>query len=180
MPKGDINSLCCLLLPYAMMTKICVNIGSDNGLLPDSKKPLPVPVLSMWGKIIIPMYRLWLNGLYGLYGPRCPLSSKRPINLISLSLSLCQCWLIISKVQWHLAGSNFTGDTSATNHKNYHLNFPGRSELILSFFVKIDGLVQDCSNSFANALELLQSCTKPSNDVSFKSVLWCLYSWVPS
>ena len=27
---------------------------------------------------------------------------------------------------------------------------------------KIDGLVQDCSNSSANALELLQSCTKPS------------------
>ena len=24
----------------------------------------------------------------------------------------------------------------------------------------IDGLVQDCSNSIANALELLQSCTK--------------------
>ena len=42
----------------------------------------------MWGKIIIPVYRLWLNGLYGLYGPRCPLSSKRPINLISLSLSV--------------------------------------------------------------------------------------------
>ena len=42
----------------------------------------------MWGKIIIPMYRLWLHGLYGLYGPRCPLSAKRPINLISLSLSL--------------------------------------------------------------------------------------------
>ena len=26
----------------------------------------------------------------------------------------------------------------------------------------IDGLVQDCSNSIANALELLQSYTKPS------------------
>ena len=26
----------------------------------------------------------------------------------------------------------------------------------------IDGLVQDCSNSIVNALELLQSCTKPS------------------
>ena len=26
----------------------------------------------------------------------------------------------------------------------------------------IDGLAQDCNNSFANALELLQSCTKPS------------------
>ena len=28
--------------------------------------------------------------------------------------------------------------------------------------VYIDGLVQDCRNSIANALELLQSCTKPS------------------
>ena len=29
-------------------------------------------------------------------------------------------------------------------------------------FHYIDGLVQDCSNSIANALELLQSSTKPS------------------
>ena len=28
--------------------------------------------------------------------------------------------------------------------------------------MNIHGLVQDCSNSIANALELLQSCTKPS------------------
>ena len=28
--------------------------------------------------------------------------------------------------------------------------------------VNIDGFVQDCSNSIANALELLQSCTEPS------------------
>ena len=39
----------------------------------------------IWGKIIIPMHRLWLHSLYGLYGPRCPLSPKRLINLISLS-----------------------------------------------------------------------------------------------
>ena len=32
----------------------------------------------------------------------------------------------------------------------------------LAFMLYIDGLVQDCSNSIANALELLQSCTKPS------------------
>ena len=30
----------------------------------------------MWGKIMITMYRLWWHGLYGLYGPRCPLSQK--------------------------------------------------------------------------------------------------------
>ena len=33
---------------------------------------------------------------------------------------------------------------------------------ILVWNTDIDGLVQDCSNSIANALELLQSCTKPS------------------
>ena len=31
---------------------------------------------SMWGKIMIPMYRLWLHGLHGLYGPWCLLSPK--------------------------------------------------------------------------------------------------------
>ena len=30
----------------------------------------------------------------------------------------------------------------------------------------IDGLTQDCSNSIANALELLQSCAKPSTYLS--------------
>ena len=33
----------------------------------------------------------------------------------------------------------------------------------------IDGLVQDCSNSIANALELLQSGTKPSTYLSMNS-----------
>ena len=35
-------------------------------------------------------------------------------------------------------------------------------EVITRYF---DSLVQDCSNSIADALELLQSCTKPS--------IWC-------
>ena len=43
--------------------------------------------LSMWGKIMIPMYRLWLHCLYGLYGPHCPLSPERPLNLITHSLT---------------------------------------------------------------------------------------------
>ena len=44
-------------------------------------------MLSMWGKIMIPMYRLWLHSLYGLYGPRCPLSPERPLNSITHSLT---------------------------------------------------------------------------------------------
>ena len=41
----------------------------------------------------------------------------------------------------------------------------------------IDGSVQDCSNSIANALELLQSCTKPSTYVS-KCVFACWWLWM--
>ena len=32
----------------------------------------------------------------------------------------------------------------------------------MSYVLHIDGLVQDCSNSIANALKLPQSCTKAS------------------
>ena len=42
-----------------------------------------------------------------------------------------------------------------------------------------DGLVQDCSNSSALAMELLQSCTKPS--ICFCFCIWVLtktYSWL--
>ena len=45
-----------------------------------------VKLISVWRKIMIPIYRLWLNGLYGLYGPRCPLSPERPLKLITHSL----------------------------------------------------------------------------------------------
>ena len=38
---------------------------------------------------------------------------------------------------------------------------------ILWFSLYIDGLVQDCSNSIANALELLQACTEPSICIEF-------------
>ena len=38
----------------------------------------------------------------------------------------------------------------------------GKAKNAFNFQYDTDGLVQDCSNSFANALELLQSCTKPS------------------
>ena len=43
-------------------------------------------VLSMWGKIMIPMYKLWLQGLYRLHGPGCLLPQKGPLNLITHSL----------------------------------------------------------------------------------------------
>ena len=44
------------------------------------------------------------------------------------------------------------------------------------FDAYIDGLVQDNSNSNAKALELLQSCTKPSTYVTKERVFW-VSSW---
>ena len=42
--------------------------------------------------------------------------------------------------------------------------------------IQIDGLVQDCSNSSALAMELLQSCTKPSKLCQSRGYhcYWCL------
>ena len=45
------------------------------------------------------------------------------------------------------------------NNRKYVLIFPKTNS---AWKELIDGLVQYCSNSIANALELLQSCTKPS------------------
>ena len=35
-----------LVMPYHMATQIWVDIGSDNGLLPNDTKPLPEPMLN--------------------------------------------------------------------------------------------------------------------------------------
>ena len=55
---------------------------------------------------------------------------------------------IFSLIKWHY-------QNEIMNDISWHIT-PLWVEL------KINGLVQDCSNSIANALELLQSCTKPS------------------
>ena len=58
--------------------------------------------------------------------------------LMAPSHYLNQCWLVISKVEWHSSEGEFTRDTSAINHWNYlkknkdlkfHSYFPGANEL---------------------------------------------------
>ena len=41
----------------------------------------------------------------------------------------------------------------------------------------IDGLMQDCSNSIANTLELLQSCTKPSTYINIRLIEHFVIKW---
>ena len=42
---------------------------------------------------------------------------------------LNQCWLIVSKVQWHSSDGNSTRDTSAFNRKNWLENYLSRISL---------------------------------------------------
>ena len=56
-------------------------------------------------------------------------------------------------------------DLSLCCHAEYRYDIQrnDKSDVELSWDVSfVNGLVQDCSNSIANTLKLLQSCTKPS------------------
>ena len=69
------------------------------------------------------------------------------INQILVTPTSC-----VSKVQVQRLN---TKDFSYTHTSHYN------TILHTVWPLQINGLVQDCSNSIANALELLQSCTKP-------------------
>ena len=62
----------------------------------------------------------WVNLLW----PSDAISRHRPGSTLAQVMAWCltapshylnQCWLIVSKVQWHSSEGNFTKDTSATN-----------------------------------------------------------------
>ena len=81
--------------------------------------------------------------------------------------------------QWSHMTSKFTVSTGSCNGIFgwwHHCWLCG-----ISFY--IDGLVQDCSNSIADTLELLQSCTKPSIYRGHKNMSYenmsakCLTNW---
>ena len=71
----------------------------------------------MWGKVMIPMYRLWLHSLYGLCGPRYPLSKKKPINLITHSLWIWYlfCPSIVSELGHHQFGNGLLPEPMLTS-----------------------------------------------------------------
>ena len=66
----------------------------------------------------------------------------------------CCCRLVVSsKVDFKLSSKAWYG---------IHLRTILQEVLIFTLCMTYDSLVQHCSNSIANILELLQSCTKPS------------------
>ena len=68
-------------------------------------------------------YQGWINSLW----PTDTIWRLRTGSILAQVMACCltapihylnQCWLIISKVQWHSPVSNFTRDTSAISHRN--------------------------------------------------------------
>ena len=96
---------------------------------------------------IIPMYRLWLHGLYGLYAPRCPLSPKRLINLISLSL-----WSSLKFSDIHIRAISQDMPQPSVNkihlkitYLKFHSNFPGANKLSNGSVIKAWGILWHCT-----------------------------------
>ena len=70
-------------------------------------------------------------------------------------------------VQWLYANMQFSGWVCTATIYRMQTQIVDTSVFFPNILYKwskddVDSLVQDCGNSSANALELLQSCTKPS------------------
>ena len=66
---------------------------------------------------------LWPSDAKWQQGSRSTLVQVMACCLMAPSHYLNQCWLIISKVQWHSSECNFTRDTSAISHWNKLENY---------------------------------------------------------
>ena len=81
------------------------------------------------------------------------------IKIGSLRTNFTEIWIRIQRFSFTNAFSNAFMLFQATHYAGYISSGLKHQKLFSNIF---DGLVQDCSNSSALALELLQSSTKPS------------------
>ena len=109
-----------------MATYIWVNIDSGNGLLPDSTKPLPEPMLIHYQRCSVAFTRgqsprlqwvksLWPSNAIWRQGSRSTLVQVMGCCLTAPSHYPNQCWLIISKVLWHSLEGNIMRRSEDTN-----------------------------------------------------------------
>ena len=72
---------------------------------------------------LITFNSLWPSDAIWWQGSRSTLVQVMACCLMAPSHHMNQCWLIISKVEWHSSKGKFTKDTSAINHWNYLENY---------------------------------------------------------
>ena len=128
----------------------------------------------MWGKIMIPMYRLWLPGLHGLYEPRYLLSPQKAVKLNhSLTLALST---ILKHLYWfykpkQTISNSFVGLCIMTinyvNNEMLLLQCPSRT--IVTMMTVEDGVKSQITISTDHCFRLwLVACLAPSHYLN-----WC-------
>ena len=136
--------------------------------------------LTLWGlmtHICTSMNWVIIGSGNGLLLILCPTSSPYQ-NACWFIIS----WTISSKFQWLFSLNIYM---YMYIYWSWALKCPPKG---LHHFIKpslcfdkyIDGLVQDCSISIANALEILQSCTKPSICTAWYRAIWMGYVQQPT
>ena len=99
-PKGPINNIPALVQIMAWRRP--------------GDKPLSEPMMASLPTHICVTRPQWVNAIWR-HESTSTLVQVKARCLMAPSHYLNQCWLIISKVQWHSSEGNFTTDTSATN-----------------------------------------------------------------
>ena len=84
------------------------------------------PIQWLWKGEYLTINSLWHSDAIWRLRSRSTLVHVMACCLTTASHYLNQCWLIISKVQWHSYDSCFTGDTSAIDHYNQLENYSSR------------------------------------------------------
>ena len=150
-----------LLTYWGGVTHISISkltiIGSDNGLSPDRLQAI-----------------IWTNDGLLLIGPLGTNFSEILIEIITLSFKkmhlkvssakwqpFCLCLNVLNVTEWVVL--------HCPDHCLSKATRIGQAPIIYCYKQYIDGLVQDCSISNALAIEILQSCNKPS---MYTLVLW--------
>ena len=140
------------------MTHLCVSklptIGSDNGLSPGRRQAI-----------------IWTNAGILLFGPLGTNFSEIFIEIYVFSFKKMHLKMLSGNCRPFCLGLNvltLRGKVITDQHQSASKhNKTGTISIIfgmycLLIFMSQDGLAQDCSNSSALALELLQSCANPS------------------
>ena len=127
----------------------CVT-GLCNGLVPSGNKPLPI---QCWPRAVLlygvprPQWLKWLNvhvqqivtatnllvlDVANTLWPSDAIWRQRSWSTLAQVMACClmtvshylnQCWLFITKVQWHLSKANFRWKTWTINHQNQLENY---------------------------------------------------------
>ena len=121
-------------------------------------------LLIPWWQLFISAHRMTLRNTFLIFFFKMPASSLKMILLLISAPWMIYFYEIVFVMHGFSVNilSLFNNPPKTTKRNTFPWNFVWNVSIFNSDYVTecIKGLVQDCGNSIANALELLQYCTK--------------------